>query len=69
MKGEIVILVEGRKINNISLSEIDISSMLQVELQNKSLRDAVQVIAKKTNLPKRAIYQIALTVNVASNAG
>ncbi len=60
IKGEIVILVEGKKIDEANFDVVAVKSMLKEELQYQSLRDAVQVVAKKTKIQKRRIYQIAV---------
>ena len=65
LKGEIVILVEGRKNDDTIFDEIDVTIMLQEELHRQSLRDAVKAIVGRTGLPKRTIYQLALKMSNA----
>jgi 16S rRNA (cytidine1402-2'-O)-methyltransferase len=66
IKGEIVVLVEGRQTDDTIFDEVDVTLMLQEELRQRSLRDAVKSIADRTGLPKRSIYQLALKMSNAT---
>ncbi len=66
LRGEIVILVEGRHHGDSIFDEIDIKIMLQGELRRHSLRDAVKTIVERTGLQKSTIYRLALEVNKAT---
>ena len=63
LKGEIVILVEGRQNDDTVSDKVDVTMMLQEELHRQSLRDAVKAIVGRTGLPKRTIYQLALKMS------
>ena len=63
LKGEIVILVEGRQNCGTIFDEVDLKMMLQEELHLHSLRDAVKGVVERTGLPKRTIYQLALKMS------
>ena len=45
LKGEIVILVEGRQNDDAVFDEVDVKIMLQKELHRQSLRDAVKPLS------------------------
>lgn len=61
LKGEIVVLVDRRRLPNIG--ESDIEAMLQTLLQDHSVRDASDRLAAETGLPRRKIYQMALKLD------
>ena len=63
---EVVILVEGRQNSDTIFDEADLTMMMQEELSRQSLRDAVKAIVKRTGLPKRNIYQLALKMSDAT---
>ena len=65
LRGEIVILIEGRRDGDSIFDEIDVKIMLQGELRRQSLRDAVKTVVERTGLQKRTIYQLALEMNKA----
>ena len=67
LKGEIVILVEGRQNGDTVFDAVDVTMMLQEELRRQSLRDAVKAIVGRTGLPKRTIYQLALKMSNATS--
>ena len=46
--------------------EVDVTMIIQEELRHQSLRDAVKAIVRRTGLPKRTIYQLALRVSDAT---
>lgn len=57
-KGEIVVLIDRGRSETIS--EMDLNRDLQGALQNMSMRDAVDMVAKAHDLPRRQVYQAAL---------
>lgn len=60
-KGEIVVLVDRGRLP--SVSELDISSGLERALETMSMRDAVDMVAQAHDLPRRQVYQTALTLS------
>ena len=61
-KGELVILVEGRKKDDAMFDDITIEQMLRAELEGASLRDAVQSITEMTGQPRKKIYKLAIDI-------
>jgi len=59
LKGEIV-LVLGRGL--AEKAEIDVEAALRDEMQDHSLKEAVARVAARLNLPRRDVYQLALTL-------
>jgi 16S rRNA (cytidine1402-2'-O)-methyltransferase len=57
-KGEIVVLIDRSR--SESISESDLASDLKRALGERSMRDAVDLVAKAHNLPRRQVYQAAL---------
>ena len=68
LRGEIIILVEGRKKDAPVFDVAVIKSILQETMQHQSLRDAVQIVAQTTKMPRREIYQIALEMKILRDA-
>lgn len=62
VKGEIVILVGPADKTTPALSDEELAQELAIELQNSSLRDAVQAICAKFNLPRSKVYNLAVSV-------
>ena len=60
MKGEIVVLID--RAHSPSVSEEDLTLMVQNALQNGSVRDVADQIAQRTGLPRRKVYQLALSL-------
>ena len=62
LKGEYVILIEGR--NNFKNNKIDdnISNKIDILLKTKSVRSVVNILVKETKLPKNHIYNEVLKV-------
>ena len=62
LRGEYVILIEGR--NNFKNNKIDdnISNKIDILLKTKSVRSVVNTLAKETKLPKNHIYNEVLKV-------
>ena len=62
IKGEIVILVAAADTDASALSEEELKSELAAALRAGSLRDAVQGICAKFDLPRSKVYNIAVAV-------
>ena len=60
VKGEIVVLVARG--DSESVSESDLKEDLTRALSAHSMRDAVDLVAKAHQLPRRQVYQLALTI-------
>ncbi|HBC58183.1 MAG TPA: 16S rRNA (cytidine(1402)-2'-O)-methyltransferase [Gammaproteobacteria bacterium] len=62
LKGEMVILIEGRKeTEDLALTEVD--RLLKILLEHLSPSHAAKVVARYSGLPKQSIYQRALAFN------
>lgn len=61
VKGEIVVLVE--RDDSETVNEDDIEADLGQALQAHSMRDAVDLVAKVHNQPRRRVYQLALMLS------
>jgi Predicted methyltransferases len=61
-KGEIVVLIEGVQ-SEANLSPQDLDFHLTQLLENHSLKEAVDLMSKAFKLPKREVYQRALTLH------
>lgn len=61
LKGEIVVLVDRPHLQ--SVSEEDLTSMVKAALQDGSVRDAADQVARDTGLPRRQVYQLALKLD------
>lgn len=68
VKGELVILVEGKSKDDASFDAADLTIMLKAELQSQSLRDAVKSVVENTGLPRRDIYKLALQITDEASA-
>jgi 16S rRNA (cytidine1402-2'-O)-methyltransferase len=68
VKGELVILVEGKSKDDASFDAADLTIMLEAELQSQSLRDAVKSVVENTGLPRRDIYKLALQITDEASA-
>lgn len=60
-KGEIVVLIDRGDLE--SVSELDLKGDLTNALTDHSMRDAVDLVAKAHNLPRRQVYQMALAIS------
>ena len=60
VKGEIVVLIDRNRSENISESMIE--DELKAALAVHSLRDAVDLVAQSHNQPRRQVYQLALAL-------
>jgi 16S rRNA (cytidine1402-2'-O)-methyltransferase len=58
LKGEIVVLID--RAHSSSVSEEELTSLVKKALQDGSVRDAADQVAKQTGLPRRKVYQLAL---------
>ncbi len=58
-KGEIVLLIEGKKKESDS---IDLEGFVRKALKHLSLKEAVKEIQKKTKRPRKEIYEMALRI-------
>ncbi|MCA0919428.1 16S rRNA (cytidine(1402)-2'-O)-methyltransferase [Pseudooceanicola nanhaiensis] len=63
LKGEIVVLVDRGKKANVSESDLD--QILSEALEDMSVRDAADMVASDTGLPRRKVYQRALALEKA----
>ncbi len=61
VKGEIVVLIDRNRSEKIS--ETSLEEALQVALASHSLRDAVDMVAQAHDVPRRQVYQLALSVS------
>ena len=59
-KGEIVVLVDRGDLEKVS--EKEVSSDLSDAMLDHSMRDAVDIVAKAHDLPRRQVYQMALSM-------
>ncbi len=60
-KGEVVVLVDRGELEVVNSDDLDTS--LKAALQDLSMRDAVDLVAKAHALPRRQVYQAALELN------
>ncbi|KIN63252.1 Ribosomal RNA small subunit methyltransferase I [Sulfitobacter noctilucicola] len=59
-KGEIVVLIDRG--HSESLNQIDLEAELRRALQDMSVRDAADLVARAHDLPRRQVYQTALAL-------
>jgi 16S rRNA (cytidine1402-2'-O)-methyltransferase len=59
-KGEIVVLIDRGRLE--SVKQVDLETDLTQALQDHSMRDAVDLVAKAHGLPRRQVYQAALAL-------
>lgn len=59
-KGEVVVVIDRGRLE--SVSEFDIEKELRRSLEVHSMRDAVDLVAKAHDLPRRKVYQAALAL-------
>ncbi|WP_412565846.1 16S rRNA (cytidine(1402)-2'-O)-methyltransferase [Thalassobius sp. MITS945101] len=60
LKGEIVVVIDRRRLPKIQ--EVDLEEELRAMLDTMSVRDASDVLAEKTGIKRRKIYQMALSL-------
>ena len=58
LKGEIVVLID--RPHSVIVKEDDLEQLLRDALSGHSVRDAADLVAVQTGLPRRQIYQLAL---------
>lgn len=61
LKGEVVILLAPADADSGSHTQ-DVPALLQQALQQYSVKEAAEIVAKATGTPKRDIYQLALSL-------
>ncbi|MBD3665825.1 16S rRNA (cytidine(1402)-2'-O)-methyltransferase [Sulfitobacter aestuariivivens] len=59
-KGEFVILIERTKVETTSVDEVD--AALRDALSRMSMRDAVDAVSQALEMPRRKVYQMALSL-------
>ena len=59
-KGEVVVLIDRGRLE--SVKQVDLEADLKRALQDHSMRDAVDLVAKAHGLPRRQVYQAALAL-------
>ena len=60
LKGEMVVIIEGKQDNN-QLNEEELIELLKKEIQNgSSLKDASKIVSKNTGVKKNILYDLAL---------
>ncbi|MBD1940433.1 hypothetical protein [Microcoleus sp. FACHB-68] len=63
MKGELSLVVAGCEMEGSAISEETLKAELQAMLnQGISRSEASRLLAQQTSLPRRQIYQLALTI-------
>ncbi len=62
-RGEIVVLIEGAREDAAALSDAEIDSRLETALKSGSVRDAADLVAGATGLPRRKVYARALALS------
>ncbi|MBI6628680.1 16S rRNA (cytidine(1402)-2'-O)-methyltransferase [Pontibaca salina] len=60
IKGEVVLVVDRGSLPNVK--EIDLETDLKEALKAHSVKDAADMVAKMHDVPRRRIYQLALTL-------
>jgi 16S rRNA (cytidine1402-2'-O)-methyltransferase len=60
-KGEIVVLVDRGDLERINSDDLEVA--LKAALEEMSMRDAVELVAKAHALPRRQVYQTALELS------
>lgn len=65
IKGELVIVVKGNKIEEVfEYNDSDIESLIIEKLdEGMSKKDAVKYISKNSNIPKNRVYDIAMNID------
>ncbi len=63
MKGELVLVVQGSDKHTGQISMQEVTELLRKRLQKLSLRDAVQELEEMSGLPRKQIYQLALSIS------
>ena len=63
LKGELVLVVEGAGKHTTQVSIEKISELLRARMHKMSLRDAVKEVEDLSGLPRKQIYQLALSIS------
>ena len=63
LKGELVLVVEGADKHASQVSIEKITELLRTRMHKMSLRDAVEEVEDLSGLPRKQIYQLALSVS------
>ena len=62
MKGEVVIVVAGRNIEDTLIDGDALAAMLRAEMDGQRLRDAVAAVVAATGIAKNRVYKLALEI-------
>ena len=62
MKGEVVIVVAGRNIEDTLIDDDALAAMLRAEMDGQRLRDAVAAVVVATGVAKNRVYKLALEI-------
>ena len=63
LKGELVLVVDGANKHASQVSIEKISELLRARMHKMSLRDAVEEVEDLSGLPRKQIYQLALSIS------
>ena len=63
LKGELVLVVDGADKHASKVSIEKISELLRARMHKMSLRDAVEEVEDLSGLPRKQIYQVALSIS------
>ena len=63
LKGELVLVVEGADKDATQISVEKMTELLRARMHKMSLRDAVEEVEDLSGLPRKQIYQLALSVS------
>jgi len=63
LKGELVLVVQGANKHTTQIDIKEVAKLLRERLQKMSLRDAVQEIEVLSSLPRKQIYDLALSIS------
>lgn len=63
LKGELVLVVDGADKHASQVSIEKISELLRARMHKMSLRDAVEEVENLSGLPRKQIYQLALSIS------
>ena len=62
MKGEVVIVVAGRNIEDTLIDDDALAAILRAEMDGQRLRDAVAAVVAATGVAKNRVYKLALEI-------
>ena len=63
LKGELVLVLQGADKTTSQMSDKEVMELIQRRLQKFSLRDAVKEMEEISGLPRKQIYQLALSIS------